>query len=252
MELPLTAGLPTGSHEYQYRDQIDPELGPRGRDLFYFGQRIRDRLLGPDLVRMMARPGGTKAGLLWKGEEVNGSRPYDTAESAVSKDWGHSERDARQHPVFPLFQHYLDGTQCLQLLEDAERAIRVFATPLQKHYAYIRRRITSRLPSLSSDDRQGVALSLIKDTDHRLAGFGRLAFSYATVGRGQPGVAGLSTRCIQLSDWKVGNVDDPAALTPVAEVHRVLARGMPKWNTYRSLREPYRTCREAVEKSSSH
>lgn len=101
------------------RSNSDPELGPHRRELFYFGQGVRDRIAVPhplDVVR--AVPPGPK---LWTGQSAS-MYPTDSEEASVARDWGYGSVEATEHPLFEPFRQHLQGNKTWFALEALQGA----------------------------------------------------------------------------------------------------------------------------------
>ena len=228
---------------------LDPELGPYQREMFYISTRVRDRILLPEGVSIVKTPIG-RSRLFWRGEDSSFPRSWavDAEEFTVSMDGGHNFTDARRHPLFPLVEQHLEGNPSLQLLEDAETVIELCATAHQKLFTFINRRLISELPDLSPDGLKGMAFSLIMDAQHRLAGYRGLPFSYKPVRTNPLGIEGLPLAWhLELGFWRVGDVDNPEALTRAAQVHKLLIEAIPKWATYEWVKTTTDKAQQAIE-----
>ena len=100
----------------------DVALGPHRSRLFYFAQRVRDRLN----LRIGCNAGAASrgdTGHMWDGWDSSywADAPRDPEESGGEDEWGSGPYDARTHPLFPLLRQHLHEHQCWRLLEDAER-----------------------------------------------------------------------------------------------------------------------------------
>ena len=227
----------------------DPELGPHGRELFYFGKRVRDRIIVPEAAGILGIS-EDRSLLFWKGEGTISPRPLatDTEAFTVVKDWGNNFTDARRHPLFPLFEQHLEGNTSLQLLGDAVTAVGLCATAYRKLYTLIGRGLISKLPDLSADDLKGMAFSLIMDARHRLAGQGGLRFSYIPVRSSPPGIEILPLAWhLQLGCWRVGDVDTAGSLTRVANVHKQMIEGIPRWATYELVKTTSNKAQQGIK-----
>ena len=102
----------------------DPELGPHGRELFHFGQRLRDRL-NPDFSSPKDH-GDSR--LLWVGRPTSyweDPGPHRHQEEAMVEDkWPFMRYNAREHAVFPAFAEHLKGNQCWVHLAGLDEAVK--------------------------------------------------------------------------------------------------------------------------------
>jgi hypothetical protein len=227
----------------------DPELGPHQREMFYVSARVRDRIHLPEGVSLVETLIG-RSRLFWRGEDS--SSPWywavDTEEVTIARDWGHDLTDAHGHPLFPLFEQHLEGKPSLRLLEDAETAIELCATAYQKLGTFISRRLISELPDLRPDDLQGMAFSLIMDAQHRLASHEGYKFSYKPVRTSPFGIEGLPPAWhLELGFWRIGDVDNPEALTRVAQVHKLLIEAISRWASYDWVKKTSGKAQEAIQ-----
>jgi len=107
---PHVQGVPSGS------DEVDIELGPHWRELYYFGKCFRDRLAIPDPDRVVVPVlKGKRTVLPWTGhssEVVHGP-----IQQAVDNEWDASGYDATQHSLFPSFKQHLQDYDCWDQLE---------------------------------------------------------------------------------------------------------------------------------------
>ena len=199
--------------------QADPELGPHARELFAFGARFRDRLAVPsvgqsDLVE----------GRWWQGAGFMRALASEE-EATVEQQWGMLLRDAREHPLYPLFYAHLAGHDDVwAALSSALEALSTYVTTLRQADAFIQAAIVERLPELPPTYLPPMATSLLVDAVARAGGYPGLGFNY-TPEAVQEG--GLTRWRLPLGSWAIGGVDDPNQLMPYAAVHAGLAEELP-------------------------
>lgn len=134
----------------------DPELGPHGRELFYFGQRLRDRpfvgppdrLLAPavdtgavNLIRAADRWSMERPAAMWRGREragATGRKPADAEEERVEREWGPILYDARMHSLYDSFRQHLAGQPWLTLLDIVERERSAYLEEIQMWWADVK------------------------------------------------------------------------------------------------------------------
>jgi hypothetical protein len=93
----------------------DREVGPHQRELFHFGQRLRDRLNlpMPEEVAGAAARGDHLA--LWSRRSAS-DMPRDSEEERLEHEWGFDRCDAKRHSLFPAFEQHLAGHACWEAL----------------------------------------------------------------------------------------------------------------------------------------
>ncbi len=168
--------------------KTDQELESHRRELYRFGQRLRDRLVLPAPHQALTQLLNASEGVdqvFWSGRPAIPARDHaemSEEEWNVEEGWGGGPFNAGRHPLFPCFRDHLAGESLwrdFELLEgqakDYLRACRVgFATAVEK--------VKANLPGLPEVDVHSMATSLV-------AGAGRRSltadFSYA-IERGRP------------------------------------------------------------------
>jgi hypothetical protein len=203
----------------------DIELGPHQRSLFYFGQRLRDRLSLRTAGQASSLSGESREGAIWCGVStwIDAPRPRDAEEEQVDREWGFGQIDARQHSLFRLLKQHAEGSPCWELLAEAEEASDVHSKACRAAYQAAWKKVASGLPRLASHDVESLAMSLLVDGWHRARGLPGISFDYRP--RRTADACGWS---LQLGAWGIGNEDSPQALEPVSELHSSLATKIPK------------------------
>lgn len=111
----------------------DVELGPHRRRLYYFGERLRDRIAVPDplgVVKDLPRfpP-------LWHGVSVPDIPvPLSHEEASVESDWGYGAVDATMLLLYRPFKSHLEGNLCWQQLQDLLDAYPSYRAACRKLY----------------------------------------------------------------------------------------------------------------------
>ena len=131
----------------------DPELGPHGRELFYFGRRFRDwpfissleRLLAPvvdtgavDLIQAADQRSLHKPAQMWRGREGRGAMGRKVADAegeGVEQEWGLVLYDARVHSLYDCFRQHLQGHPCMPLMDIVERERTAYLEEVQMWWA---------------------------------------------------------------------------------------------------------------------
>ena len=224
------------SHNDRMRPGIhgsgDRELGPHQRSLFYFGQRLRDRLSLPTPAQASSSSREGTRGAIWCGTStwIDAPGPRDAEEEQVEREWGFGEIDARQQPLFGLFKQHAKGSPCWELLGEVDKASDAYSKASQAAYRAVWKKVASGLPKLTSHDVESLAVSLLVDGWHRAKGSPRINFDYRP-----RRMADASGWFLQLGGWGVGNEDSPRALEPVSDLHSSLATRIPKWKPVLAL-----------------
>ncbi|MBE9502102.1 MAG: tyrosine-type recombinase/integrase [Chloroflexi bacterium] len=225
----------------------DPELGPHQRELFYFGQRLRDRLnLATPLeaVDSLAKGSGLA---MWSGRSVSLSAgaPRDAEEENVEQEWGFGRYDARTHSLYPAFWQHLAAHPCWTALERVEDSFRRYLEACQRAYSMVWGEVRKQLPDLSEQEARAMAESLLVDAYYRVTTpSGGLEFSYEpqkTTERNQV------RWYLQLGAWMVGPVADQAMLEPLARVHKELVARLPLKAELKILGETSRMAHKSIE-----
>ncbi len=132
---------------------LDPELGPHGRELFYFLRCLRDRifLTSPDRLQAPAMVTGAVDFIsaadrrsmrhpadMWKGRALDRTldgKPVHPEEQRVESEWGLLLYDARQHSLYASFYQHFQGHTCLELLDAVQRERSAYLEEVQMWWA---------------------------------------------------------------------------------------------------------------------
>lgn len=221
----------------------DIELGPHQRSLFYFGQRLRDRLSLPTPGQASRLSGESGEGAIWCGAStwIDAPRPRDAEEEQVEREWGFGRIDARQYPLFLLFRQHAEGSPCWDLLAEVEKASNAYSKACQAAYRAVWKKAASGLPELARHDVESLALSLLVDGWHRAKGSPGINFDYRP-----RRTADASGWFLQLGAWGIGNEGNPQALEPVSDLHSSLATRIPEWKPVLALAKAHTAAENAI------
>jgi hypothetical protein len=240
----------------------DAQLGPHSRELFYFAQRLRERLIVrmPEAAKELGT--GETSGAAWEGRPDSSPDrpPLDAEELSVEEEWGHISYDARTHSLFQPLRQHLDGHPSWSLLDAADEAIAAYATTCHQAYEAIVQEVTSLLPDLNQLDKWNMARALLLDGYLQIRespGFQLLTVPYRDAdgfsvlcrpesfedGQGR---TRWSLRLIER--YYVGDAAEPLALRPLADVVHKLDARMTMVESIRLLGSTYSAAQETVER----
>ncbi len=225
----------------------DPELGPHRREIFYFGQRLRDCLNLATPLEMAEALANGNGLAMWSGRPdwLTAKPPRDAEEENVEQEWGFDRYDARTHPLFPAFQQHLAGHPCWVAMGQLGTAFSGYREACQQAYTTVFEEINERLGDLAEREAKAMAESLLMDAYYRVTTpSGGLEFSYEPEKTQEKDQARWH---LQLGAWSVGHAEEPAALQPLALVHKELVAVLPLRAELKTLGEASRTARQAIE-----
>lgn len=205
-------------------------------ELFYFGQRLRDRLglllpldaaaLDPDEKRLN----------LWSS---------DVHAITGAKGWALGNYDARGDLLFASLQQHLAGNPCWTILKQVEDSFHDYQKACARAYRRVREEISKQLPALADPDIEAaMADSLFVNACYRAEGASDIAFSY------EPNKTQQGDKVwwyLQLGAWGVGHTEDPAALRPLASVHKELNTALPVAGEFKELIEVKQAAHQATQ-----
>jgi hypothetical protein len=214
------------------------------KELFYFGQRLGDRL-SPHSVRELVQPGvGVQQGELWVGQPnpFLSDQPIDHLEKRVEEEWGALRYDARKHSLFENFQEHLAGHPCWPALEQMEVSFQEQRKAWGQAYVRVLNKIKKKLAELkrSDIDAQPIANSLMAYAYEE----GKLEFSYELDSSEQ---SGRVYWYLKLGAFNVGHEEDPETLKPIIELHRELKEKVLSWKSIRTFQQRNADVRGKVE-----
>ncbi len=225
----------------------DPELGPHRRELYYFGQRLRDRLELATPLEMAEALANGNGLAMWSGRPdwLTAKPPRDAEEENVEQEWGFGRYDARTHSLFPAFQQHLAGHPCWAALEQVEGSFRKYVEACQKAYSKVLEEINERLGDLAEREAKAMAESLLTDAYYRVTTCsGGLEFTY------EPQRTQDKNQVwwyLQLGSWAIGHVEEPVALEPLARVHKELVTVLPSKAELKTLGETTQLAQKTIE-----
>lgn len=202
----------------------DPELGPHGRELFYFGQNLRDhlRVSAPDV--RTEPPGTAGSPITWAyNRDVLVSEPNTSnpERDAVDRSW---VDDARNHQLFAAFRQHLSDCQCWAILERVEGDARSAGKAWERLYQAILKTVAERLPRLAAQDVTALVRSLFADAVHRGSGYWPFSFSYEPE---RSHISGAEGWQLVLGAFRTFPVADQRQLEPLIAVHQELRTTLP-------------------------
>jgi integrase len=229
----------------------DREPGPHRRELFHFGQRLRDRLgLGtPEDVLASIREGDHLR--MWKGRPSPGlaEEPRNAEEAGVEREWGPSCHDARFHSLFPAFREHLGSHPCWAILEELEASYPIYEEACNQAYRMVFEELKRGLPDLRESDASDMAESLLTYAWLLAIDAPRtLQFSY------EPKSVSTDEGIryyLQLGKWTAGYEENPEALQPLARVHREICTGLPEREELKAVGEADMVARRLMQEFSS-
>jgi len=225
----------------------EPELGPHRREIFYFGQRLRDCLNLATPLEMAEALANGNGLAMWSGRPdwLTAKPPRDADEENVEQEWGFDRYDARTHPLFPAFQQHLAGHPCWAALGKVEDSFRRYLEACQQAYSKVLEEVNDRLEDEAEREAKAMAESLLVDAYYRVTTpSGGLEFSY------EPQKTQEKNRVrwhLQLGAWAVGHAEDPAALQPLAGVHKALVAVLPLRVELKALGETTQLAQKTIE-----
>jgi hypothetical protein len=259
-----TIGRILGEGNRQWREQSTPEviriedpqrLPGRGRvvladwekehtkELFYFGQRVRDRLSPYGVKELVQLGKGVQQGELWAGrpDPFQSDQPIDHLEKKVEEEWGAIRYDVREHPLFKDFQEHLAGHPCWPALEQMEVSFQEQRKAWGQAYLRVLNKIKKKLAELkrSDIDAQPIANSLMAYAYEE----GKLEFSYE---RDRSNQRGQDYCYLKLGAFNVGHeedpeglkpIEDPERLKPIIDVHRELKEKVLSWKVIETFQK---------------
>jgi hypothetical protein len=240
----------------------DAQLGRHRRELFYFAQRLRERLIVrmPEVAKELAT--GETSGAAWEGRPDSSPDrpPLDAEELSVEEEWGHISYDARSHSLFHPLRQHLDGHPSWPLLDAADEAIAAYAMTCHQAYEAVVQEVASLLPDLNQLDMWNMARALLLDgylqVTHALGSQVvtlpyRDADGFSALCRPESFEDGRGRKSwsLRLVDrYYVGNEVERSALRPLADaVHKLDAR-MTMVESIRLLGSTYFAAQETVER----
>ncbi|MDP2950234.1 MAG: hypothetical protein Q8P22_11930 [Chloroflexota bacterium] len=143
----------------------DPELGPHRRELFYFGQRLRDLACVPSPDELAKATAEESESGMWRPwpSGLLAEPPQDREEEAVARAWGCWGYDAQTHPLFPAFRQHLGDHRCWEGLGRMEEAFRAYGEGCRGTHRAILEEIQKRLPDIPGDSMGVMATPLLVD-----------------------------------------------------------------------------------------
>ncbi len=248
----LTASITAPSAPEKGGTKADVELGPHGRELFYFGQRLRDLADVPWPNKVVKMTAEEYEGAMWEGwpRGALANPPRDAEEEAVAREWGSGRRDARTHSLFVGFQQHLSGHECWESLDRMDAAFKKYVHTCPAAYEAILKHVRDRLPSVSEEREKKerekkvevLAESLLLDGFSRKRGWPGINFTYDPHEARQEG---LPRWKLTLGDRFILS-DDQAELKTLADVHRQLRASLPDDTDLTALAEAEHSVSEAV------
>ncbi|MFW6126138.1 MAG: hypothetical protein ACOC58_03445 [Chloroflexota bacterium] len=227
--------------------QPDPELGPHRRELFYFGQRLRECVTLPlphEVVTAKLFEGSLMASM-WHGSYVDPeSEPRDEEERSVEKDWGYGERyDARQHPLWPHFEQHLKGEVSLEALRQRmEEAFQGYAEACKCAYDRIEQKVGARLSHPGKPEVEATVQSLLYVASSRASGSVAIHLPYSREKSGDG-----ERWQLRIGAWVAGWEKTPEELDPLEAAHKDLAESLPSDPALRELSRAENQAREAMQ-----
>ena len=229
--------------------ETDQELELHRRELYYFGQRLRNRLELPAPHQVLTEWQTVSEGLervFWSGRPA--IPVWDPAEMSeeewnVEEGWKSSPFNAESHPLFPSFREHLAGGSLWRDFESLEGQARDYFIACRAGFATGVQRVETSLPELPDVDVHSITMSVV-------AGAGlssstetsSLDFSYA-IENGRTGDEVWWT--LRLGAWNIRSEhwDD---LHQLIDVHKSLLEGASQWQELLSVRKHQVDCQDTI------
>ena len=225
------------------------ELELHRRDLFYFGQLLRDRLelLAPHQALNQWTATSEEAGMaLWSGRLAIPDRdPAGLSEEewSVEDGWKSGPFNARVHPQFPFFREHLAGSSLWKNFDRLDDQFRDYFQTCQAVFTKTAGEVEKKLPGLPEVDVRSVAMSVLAS-----ASGGALTqnpasdFSYPV----QQETSGDDIWwSLRLGAWYV-RARYPEDLNQLVNVHNILLVDASQWVEFLSMRTHRAACQETI------
>ena len=211
----------------------EKELGPHERELYYFGVRLRDRLMlpRPDQVVGPNRMLSSVNLDLWTGLGIDESSG-GPEEQAVDNEWGFQDFDARCHTLFADFRRHLADDSCWEFLNLVDETFQAYVSVCGQVDEQIQSEIRRLLPDLALDDVIVMSLSILANIYKPRTGDNWIEFDYAPV-EIQRGWA------VELGSWRVGSEPSSGQLDAIIAAHRGLVKQSVRWDTVQQLHDAH-------------
>ena len=149
------------------RFETNQELESHRRELYYFGQRIRDRLVLPAPHQVLTEWNTASKEVepvLWSGRPAIPTRdPAEMSEEEwnVEEGWRGGPFNAGMHPLFRSFRDHLAGESLWQDSEPLEGQARDYLRACKVGYATAVEKVETNLPELPEGVAKSMAMSLV-------------------------------------------------------------------------------------------
>ena len=238
-----------GKDEQAGSPENAPDLESHRRELYYFGQRLRDRLelLAPHQALVQWKATSEEAGLaLWSGRAATPDK--DTAglseeEWNVEDGWKSGLFNARFQPQFAIFREHLAESDLWKDFDRLEGQVRGYFQACKFSYAKTVEKVETTLPGLLAVDVHSVAISVLASASGGVLTQSEASdFSYPV----QEETSGDYTwRSLRLGAWyiKAERLDD---LNELIDVHKRLLVDASQWVEFLSLRTYRSACQDTI------
>ncbi|MDP3061860.1 MAG: hypothetical protein Q8O40_01415 [Chloroflexota bacterium] len=201
-------GSDSGHGNETQEGRPDMELGPHMRELFYFGQRLRDLASVPLPYEVVKATAEERDSAMWRPwpSGALAEPPQDREEAAVASAWGSWGYDARTHPLFPAFRQHLGDHRCWESLGRLEEAFRAYGEGCLGTYRAILKELQRRLPDIPGDGPGVMATPLLMDGLRR-----KQALAGLTLSCGLSGESGQDRYRVTYGAWSLSLGDEKQA-----------------------------------------
>ena len=229
--------------------ETGPELESHRLELYYFGQRYRDRrvLLVPHQA-LTHWLGGSKCveWLFWSGQPAIPARePAEMSEEEwnVEEGWRGGLFNARTHPLFPSFRDHLAGCTFWKDFDRLEAQVSDYLRSCKVGYDKVVEKVGTNFPGLPEVYVHSMAMSVVAGASQMaLTESSASDFSYAI----QEEMSGDDVWwTLQVGAWIIRS-QHWGFLHQMVDVHKRLLRGASKWDEFLSVRRHQVACQDTI------
>jgi hypothetical protein len=238
-----------GGNRPTVRSETEPELGRHRRELYYFGQRFRDRIFLPTPHQVLTKWLTTTDGAektFWNGRPAIPVRDHakmSEEEWNVEQGWGSGPFEARTHPLFPSFRDHLAEERMWRDFERLESQAKDYLRRCVAAYECAVMMVKANLPGLPVVDVESIAMSVVAGA-HRNASpeASNMDFSYA-IENEQAGDEVWWT--LRLGAWTIRS-DQRDDLHSLIDIHKSLLAQATEWEELSAVRQHEAVCLDII------
>ena len=238
-----------GSDEPAVNSENGPDLKSHRRDLFYFGQRLRDRLelLAPHQALNQWKSTSVETGLaLWSGRPaIPDKDPAGLSEEewSVEDGWKSGLFNARFHPQFAFFREHLDGNSLWKDFDRLDDLVRDYFQACEAVFTKTVEEVEMNLPGLLEVNVHSVAMSVLaSDSGREMTQNSSSDFSYPVQEERSGEDIWWSLR---LGAWYI-RAEHPDDLNNLIDVHKSLLVEADQWVEFLSMRTHRAACQDTI------